>query len=254
MLILKKPEVVRRFYGKEIMLSYHSVGYQYPLTGLNLSSSKIVDDLQSLCAKNSRYALAYWYFTFRSKGSLNIDNLLYSIIRQLCANIQTVPDSVRDLYGRHCAAGSRPTRAGVMQVLDSLIAGLKVLNRSVLLVLDALDEYPLSSQQASLDGLGTSKRGDVLRWLRQFHEKHTNTRIIALSREENDLRGLFGKALKVDVTKSIDDDLNLFITKCIDRIVGEHGWKTQYVEAMISRIEGINEKLFNLTVIARVLG
>ena len=163
-------------------------------------------------------------------------------MRQLCANTKTVPDSVRDLWERHYAMGSRPTTASVMQVLDSLTAGLKLANRFVLLVLDALDEYPLSSQQAYSDGLGTSKREDVLKWLRQFHEKHTNARVIVTSREENDLRGFFQNASKVDVTASIDDDLDLFISNCIDRIVVEHGWKTQYVAAMFSRIEGINEK------------
>ena len=129
-----------------------------------------------------------------------------------------------------------------MQVLDSLTDGLQSADRFVLLVLDALDEYPLSSQQAYSDGLGTSKREDVLKWLRQFHEKHTNARVIVTSREENDLRGFFKKAAKVDVTASVDDDLDLFISNCIDRIVVEHGWKAQYVAAMFSRIEGINEK------------
>lgn len=254
MLTLKKPEAGRRFYGITTMSTHHSVEYQYPLTGLIPSSSKIVDDLQDLCAKNPRYALAYWYFTFRIQSSLDIDNLLYSIMRQLCANTQTVPDSVRDLWKRHCAAGSRPTRAGVMQVLDSLIAGLKLVNRNVLLVLDALDEYPLSSQQASSDGLGTSKREDVVEWLRQFHKKHTNARIIVMSREENDLRRFFEKASKIDVTRSIDDDLDLFISKCIDRIVGEHRWKAQYVAAMSSRIDGINEKFVTLSVSLEVFG
>ena len=172
-------------------------------------------------------------------------------MRQLCANTKTVPESVRDLWKRHYATGSRPTRAGVMQVLDSLTAGLKSANRYVLLVLDALDEYPLSSQQAHSDGLGTSKREDVLKWLRQFHEKHTNARVIVTSREENDLRGFFKKASKVDVTSSVDEDLDLFISSCIDRIVVEHGWKAQYVAAMFSRIEGINEKFAGLTVIGR---
>ena len=251
MLTLKKPEPGRRFYGKQIMPNHHSVEDQCALTELFPFSSKIVDDLQDLSAKNAKYALAYWYFTFKTQSSLDIDNLLYSIMRQLCANTQTVPDSVRALWKRHYAAGSRPTRAGVMQVLDSLTAGLKVANRFVLLVFDALDEYPLSSQQAYSDGLGTSKREDVLEWLRQFHEKHTNARVIVTSREENDLRGFFKKASKVDVTASIDDDLDLFISNCIDRIVEEHGWKAQYVAAMFSRIEGINEKFAKLIVLAR---
>ena len=172
-------------------------------------------------------------------------------MRQLCANTKTIPDSVRDLWGRHYATGSRPTREGVMQVLDSLTAGLKLTNRIVILVLDALDEYPLSSQQAYSDGIRTSKREDVLKWLRQFHEKHTNARVIVTSREENDLRVFFTKALKVDVAASIDDDLDLFISNCIDRIVVEHGWKAQYVAAMVSRIEGINEKFAKLTVVGR---
>lgn len=207
-------------------------------------SSKVIEDLQRLCTRHPNYALAYWYFTFSSQSSLDIDNMLSSIIRQFCAcaRTQTLSDNVRELWRTNYAAGSRPTTAMLMEVLDSLIVDLKTANQDVLIVLDALDEYPLSRGQTFPDMQQTSGRKDVLLWLRKFCAKHENAHVAVLSRDENDIRDSLDEALKVDVAKSVVDDLHLFIPNSIDRIIEQHRWKAEFKPAMSSRIEGFSEK------------
>ena len=129
-----------------------------------------------------------------------------------------------------------------MEVLDSLIVGLKTANQNALIVLDALDEYPLSRGQTFPDVQQTSERKDVLLWLREFCAKHENAHVAVLSRDENDIRDFLDEALKVDVAKSVVDDLGLFIPNSIRRIVEQDPWKAEYEPAMSSRIEGVSEK------------
>lgn len=205
-------------------------------------SSQVIDDLEALCARNPSYVLAYWYFTFSIQSSLDIDNLLSSIIRQLCAKAQALPDNIRELGKSNRAPGSRPTRATLMNVLDSLIVSLNTANQVPFVVLDALDEYPISEGHTSSGMQQNSERKDVLLWLQNFCAKHENVHVLILSRDENDIRGFLDKALKVDVAESVIDDLHLFVSNCIERIVEERHWKAQYREAMFSRVEGISEK------------
>ena len=209
-------------------------------------SSKIIDDLQDLCAKDASYALAYWYFSDGSQSSLDLDNLLCSTIRQLCAYTQTLPGNIRELWKVYHTGGGRPTRDSLEDALDILIVGLIAAKQTAFLVLDALDEYPLSSEQTFSGVQQISKRKDALLWLRRLTTKHKDVHVMILSRDENDIQASFDEALQVDVALGVVDDLQLFISNSIDRIVEEHDWKDKYIAAMASRVEGITEKYATL--------
>ena len=208
-------------------------------------SSKIIDHLEGLCNLKSGYPdyfLAYWYFTFSNGDSINIDNLLCSTIRQICAGIRPVPDVVSELWGKHRRPGSRPSRAKLIETLDSVIVGLKNDDKHARVVVDALDEYPLLAEQASSGGQSTSGRRDVLQWLQNLCKKHANAHILITSRDETNIRTCLAEAAKLDVTKNIVGDLNLFIQRCIDRVLREDGWKAEFKSEISARIEGISEK------------
>lgn len=168
------------------------------------------------------------------------------MIRQLCACTQTLPDKIRELWKVYHHSGGRPTRLSVEEALDVLIVGLAAANQTAFIVLDALDECPLSSEHKFSGVQQISERKDALLWLRRFTAKHENLHVMVLSRDENDIRASFDKALQVDVALGVVDDLQLFISNCINRIVEEHGWKDEYIAAMSSRVEGISEKYATL--------
>lgn len=212
-------------------------------------SSQIIKNLQDLCAKDASYALAYWYFSYSSQRSLDLYNLLCSIIRQLCANTQTLPDKIRELWNVH-HRGDLPTRDSLEEALDVLIAGLTAADQTAFIVLDALDECPLSIEKPISGPQQVSERKDTLRWVREFTAKHENVRVMILSRDEHDIRASFDKTLQVDVARGVVDDVHLFISNCINRMVEDRRWKDSYKEAMFSRVEGVSEKYARLRITA----
>ena len=155
-----------------------------------------------------------------------------------------MPHVVSELWGKHSMAGSRPSRAKLMETLDSIIVGLRDDDKHALVVLDALDEYPLVAGQASSGTQSLSGRGDVLQWLQNLCRKHVNAHILITSRDETDIRTCLEEAAKLDVAKCIVSDLDLFIQRSIDRVLQnrEDGWKAEFKSAMTARIKGISEK------------
>ncbi len=151
-----------------------------------------------------------------------------------------------ELWEKHSRAGSRPSRAKLVETLDSVIVGPRSDDQHALVVVDALDEYPLVAEQASSGTQSTSRRRDVLQWLQHLCRKHANAHILITSRDETDIRTCLEEAEKLDVAKGIVVDLDLFIQRCIDRVLQDQGdgWKAEFKSEMSARIEGISEKYF----------
>lgn len=214
------------------------LGNQHANTLVPISST-IIDDLQSV--QRPSYVLAYWFFSFSDPKSRDIEELLCSVIRQLCAGAHTLPYQLNELWEKYGTAGSRPTVLILKDTLDSVVLSIKTDEQDVFIVIDALDECPIFAEQTS-DAQKSSERRDILQWLKKLCHDHSNLRILVLSRDESDIRTSIGESTQVDVEKGVIDDLHLFIENSIDRIVKEHEWKQEYRAQMSSRIEGIREK------------
>ena len=199
-------------------------------------SSKIIDDLQDV--QGPSYILAYWYFSFSDARSLNIEELLGSIIRQLCAGAHTLPYQLNELSEKYRIRGSRPTVSVLKDTLNSVVLSLKNDEQAVFLVLDGLDECPRIVQH----NVQSSERKEILQWLKKFCRDHSNARTVVLSRDESDIRSSIGDTTQVDVEQGAVDDLHLFMENCINRIVEEQGWKHKYRDRMSSKMLGVHEK------------
>ena len=171
-----------------------------------------------------------------------MENLLSSIIRQLCAQTQRIPKSVRALWTEHRTAGSRPTKISLIMTLEEVIISLRIACQHAFVVLDGLDEYPLSNDYSPSDRQQTSGREDVLDCFERLFEMHSNVRILILSRDETDIRSKMRKAMKVNVAKYLAGDLDVFIRKNISRIVQEKPWKREYEAPMLSRFKDNDER------------
>ena len=210
------------------------------------ASSSIITDLERLCASeagDSDYVLAYWYFTFSSQDSVDIENLLRSVIRQLCARAKTLPSNVRELWEKHHMAGSRPNRASLIESLDAVIVGLNSNDQHALVVLDGLDEYPLVAELASTKAQSCSERKIVMEWLQTFYQRHANIHVMITSRDETNIRKYFGGSAQLDVAKGVTGDVDLFLQSCIDRITeGDDGWKNEFKSKIFDKMRGGNER------------
>ena len=194
-----------------------------------------------MCAPDSGYVLAYWYFTFTNQRSIDIDSLLSSITRQLCAGARKLDSSVHELWRNHHTAGSRPTRARLIETLDRVMVSLGTEGQHALIVLDALDEYPDEVMQASSGASRSSERNDVLGWLQDIH-KHPNVHILVTSRDEADIRESFKEAVVLDIAQDLMGDLDLFIEGFIDDIVRRRPWKDKYRKQMSDRLKHSGER------------
>lgn len=164
---------------------------------------------------------------------MNLNSLFSSIIRQLCARAQTLPQSVRDLETKHHTAGSRPTRAELIQTLDTVVIALRGIDQHAFVVLDALDEYP------------RPEREEVLIWLQHFCKKHANAHILITSRDEADIRKCFGEDATLDVARGVTNDVDLFVRRCIKRITKDgNDWKDEYRLKIHDRMTGVSEKYY----------
>lgn len=189
--------------------------------------------------------LAYWFFTDNNRDSLDIDNMLYCITRQLCGGAKNIPESVRDLWNQNSGAGTRPAGSLVENMLDSVVSGLQRTGLEILIVLDGLDEYPVKDRQGSLGARRVPGRKAVLKWLRNFGKKHENARVLVASRKEIDIQENLGHIMTLDVAKEITEDVDLFIESCIERITGEdENWKSSFKTAMIEKMKGASEKYY----------
>lgn len=210
------------------------------------ASSSIITDLEQLCASeagDSDCVLAYWYFTFSNQDSVDIENLLRSLIRQLCARAKTLPSNVRELWEKHYMAGSRPTRASLIESLDVVIVGLNSNDQHALVVLDGLVEYPLVAELASTKAQSCSERKVVMEWLQTFYQRHANIHVMITSRDEIDIRKYFGGSAQLDVAKGVTGDVDLFLHSCIDRITeGDDGWKNEFKSKIFDKMRGGNER------------
>ena len=203
-------------------------------------SSTIIDDLKSV--QGPSYVLAYWYFNFSDAKSRDIEELLRSVIRQLCAGAHTLPYQLKELWEKHGKPGSRPTVSDLKDTLNSLVLSIKNDEQDVFIVLDGLDECPRIAEQNGSNRQQSFERKDILQWIKSFCLDHSNAHTLVLSRDESDIRSSIGENTRVDVEEGAVDDLHLFIENCINRIVEDANWKSAFRIDMSSRIEGNREK------------
>ncbi len=123
-----------------------------------------------------------------------------------------------------------------------VIAGLGMVNQHALIVLDALDEYPLIAGQNASEWQQISGRGELMIWLEQLRKNHSNVHVLILSRDENDIRSKMRRATKIDVATCIEGDLDLFIRNNVNRIVQKKPWKESYKSQLLDRFKMNSER------------
>ena len=191
---------------------------------IHVLSSKIIDDFELACNTRVDEVLAYWYFTFSDRGSLNMHNFLCSIIRQLCAGAQTLPDYVRQLWKKHIIPGSRPSIDQITETLKFLVLELEEAGKRVSMVIDALDECPRTAEQDEFKTANESQistRQDVLNQITRLNQDFPHIRILVSSRDEVDIRQAIGDADSLDVADTVAGDIELFVHNSVSQMVAD---------------------------------
>ena len=142
-------------------------------------SSTVIEDLISL-RDSGLASMAYLYCDFRDTNKQNRRDLLPSLIIQLSSRSDPCCDVVYRLYLAHDSGAQKPSEDKLVNCLKEMVALPD--QRSVYLIIDALDECPDSS------GL-PSPREQVLDLLKELVELSLpNLRLCVTSRPEVDIR------------------------------------------------------------------
>lgn len=163
-----------------------------------MTSSTIIDDIESHCRQNPHKTHAYWYFQFSYQDTQRVENTIRSLIRQLCPN--PLPESVRNIWeeGRK---NREPNSGQLVQILHGIISQLP---SDVFIIFDALDECPQKS--------GQKERKQLLEFIEQLLENHRDKlHLVVTSRPEPDIREKLEKYRCVNLEGGLSDDVETFV-------------------------------------------
>ncbi|KAH8824083.1 ankyrin repeat-containing domain protein [Flagelloscypha sp. PMI_526] len=148
-------------------------------TGKTVISSFVI---QTLCARDD-ICVAYYYFEFTNPATLSEEALLRSLVVQLAA---ASPAVVRTFHQKHNNGGLQPQLESLHTTLND---SLSITAKPVFIVIDALDELPLT------------QRKYLLRYLATFSasSKVPQIHIMITSREDVDIQRTFEEIADFDL-------------------------------------------------------
>ena len=125
--------------------------------------------------------MAYYYFDFRDVDKQNLRSLLPSLLIQLSAQSDPCCDVLSRLYSAHNRGVQKP---GDREMIECLKEMLVHESRSTYIIMDALDECPITSSIPS-------PREEVLELVGELIDLHIpNLHICVTSRPEHDIRAV----------------------------------------------------------------
>lgn len=157
--------------------------------------------INSLIAKYGDQCVIYYFFDFKETEKQGVEGLVASLIAQLVATCNVLPEMLLSLYERHKLRNlDRPSPATVDELLTVLI---HLLNRptATFIIIDALDES--DEREPLLQSIYTI-----------FDNSGTNCKYFFSSRAEKDLEvameGLNVKHLPVK-RNAVDQDVGIYV-------------------------------------------
>jgi hypothetical protein len=146
------------------------------------ASSSIIQDIDSM-RKSGLASMAFFYCDFRERSKKDLRGLVSSLLVQLCDQSDSYSDILSDLYREHRNGSRQPNDSVLVECLKKI---LKVQGQApVFLIIDALDECPITSSLPS-------PRDNVLTFVEDLINIDVSTlRICVTSRPETDIKAVF---------------------------------------------------------------
>ena len=146
-------------------------------------SSSIVQDIDGM-RKSGLASIAFFYCDFREDQKMELRGLVSSLLIQLCHQSDSYSDVLSNLYLEHGNGSRHPSDDALVECLKEI---LNLQGQApVYLILDALDECPITSSLPS-------PRDNVLTFVEDLINLGIATlRICITSRPETDIKAVFG--------------------------------------------------------------
>ena len=109
---------------------------------MSFLSSTVIEDVKALC-EAGQASMAYFYFDFRDANKQYLGDLLPSLLTQLSARSSSRRDVLSDLYSAHDNGKNQPSDSALTKCLKNMLSLQD--QRPIYLIMDALDESPITS-------------------------------------------------------------------------------------------------------------
>lgn len=161
-----------------------------PGAGKTVLTSVVVNELTTWFANDPTIGIAYIYCDFRRQDEQTINDLLASLLKQLAGGQPSLPETIKELYGRHKRNRTRPS----LDEISATLQAVATLYSRVFIIIDALDEC-----QAS--------HGCRERLLSEIFDLQTKTRanLFTTSRLIPEITERFINGLRLDIRASNQD-------------------------------------------------
>jgi NACHT domain len=107
-----------------------------PGAGKTIITSIVIDHLHSKFQNDGSVGIAYIYCNFRRQQEQKSEDLLASLLKQLCQEKPSMPEIMKNLYKRHKDKRTRPSIDEVSKALHSVVADYS----KTFIIIDGLDE------------------------------------------------------------------------------------------------------------------
>ncbi|KAF8834033.1 hypothetical protein BDN67DRAFT_915769 [Paxillus ammoniavirescens] len=147
-------------------------------------------------AHGSTCGCAYFYIDARSGASQKFDNLVRSLLDQLCFNQGDIPDAIKHLYGVGHRWHPELTLAQLKTALGEVVKGFD----EVYILIDALDEC--------------DSQAELLDWMRSLQSSTQGLHLFATSRPERiieDRMTNFSHVRIALMSDLLDDDIRTYV-------------------------------------------
>jgi hypothetical protein len=175
-----------------------------PGAGKTILTSIVVDSLCNRFHNDTTIGIAYLYCNFRRQDEQKIDELLASLLKQLTEGQPSLPGTVKDLYDRYKAKGTKPLPEETSKVLQSLAT----MYSKIYFVVDALDECRVS------DGCRTKFLSEIFSLQAKY-----GANIFATSRFLPEIIDQFKEATTLEIRAS-NEDVQIYLDDHMFRLPG----------------------------------
>ncbi|KAG2416038.1 hypothetical protein HFD88_007230 [Aspergillus terreus] len=107
-----------------------------PGAGKTIMTATVIDELYNKFQSDTSVGIAYVYCSFRQHHEQKPEVLLASLLKQLCQQQSSLPNSVQRLYDHHKKKTTQPTLKEISEILHSVA----IMYSRVFIIVDALDE------------------------------------------------------------------------------------------------------------------
>jgi len=206
-----------------------------PGGGKTILTSIVVEELTTCFRKDENVGVAYFYYNFRQQDKQRAEDVLASLLKQLTQGPQSLPDSVKSLYGKHNHNRTRPSVEEISRTLQSVAT----LYSRVFIIIDALDECQVS------DGCRSTFLSEIF----NLQAKH-RTNLFATSRFIPEITKQFDRCRSLEIRAS-KEDVERYLVGHMGYMLASDEWSKQLQDEIKT---GISDAVDGMYVFQTIFG